>query len=208
MIEPSLVLNLDELATRSGVKPRTIRFYIQNGVLRPPIGMGPKSHYTEVHLHLLQIIRALREQYRPLEEIRDRVGQLSDEELRQLASERPAELPDSSVDFARKMLGRRSAGSASDYARRVLRGEPPTMEESRFPQPSQQPAFEDPKLAAPSNASPTYRQDGQREETEWRRINLTPDLELQVRLPVRHETWRFVNEIRRCVTRLMEGDRP
>ena len=47
---------LDELAQLTGVTVRTIRFYIQKGLLGRPEGEGRGSHYTADHLgRLLEI---------------------------------------------------------------------------------------------------------------------------------------------------------
>ena len=65
--------SISELAEEAGVSTRTIRYYVSEGLLPPPVGAGPNSRYTDAHLHQLGIIGRLKEQYLPLREIRRRL---------------------------------------------------------------------------------------------------------------------------------------
>jgi DNA-binding transcriptional MerR regulator len=63
--------NIDELAHRSGVPSRTIRFYNTQGMLPPPLMRGRVAYYNEEHLQVLSIIKELKEQQNlPLEVIK------------------------------------------------------------------------------------------------------------------------------------------
>lgn len=42
--------SIGELADKAGVSRRAIRFYVQNGVIPPPAGLGRGSYYTDEHL--------------------------------------------------------------------------------------------------------------------------------------------------------------
>lgn len=66
-------INIGQLAELSGVSRRTIRFYIQNGLLQPPLGAGRGHYYTEEHLRDLLRIKALKENNLSLEQV---AGQL------------------------------------------------------------------------------------------------------------------------------------
>lgn len=50
------MFNLDYLAKKTGVSRRTVRYYIQRGLLPPPLGQKRGSYYTEAHLERLQLI--------------------------------------------------------------------------------------------------------------------------------------------------------
>ncbi len=52
---------IDELAARGGVSRRTVRYYVQLGLLDVPTGLGRGRHYTQVHLDQLIRIRELQE---------------------------------------------------------------------------------------------------------------------------------------------------
>ncbi|HEX8217963.1 MAG TPA: MerR family transcriptional regulator [Chloroflexia bacterium] len=103
-------MTIQELADRAGVTTRTIRYYVEQGVLPPP-GRGRPSEYTGEHLRLLDAIRRLKEQYLPLEEIRDVLQRLTPQQLEEFlgrtASPPPAqEGPDSAVDYISRVLNR------------------------------------------------------------------------------------------------------
>jgi DNA-binding transcriptional MerR regulator len=48
-----------DLARLGGVPLRTVRFYIQQGLIDPPTGRGPGAHFDERHRHQLIRARAL-----------------------------------------------------------------------------------------------------------------------------------------------------
>jgi DNA-binding transcriptional MerR regulator len=52
-------LSIDQLATLGGVTRRTVRFYVQKGLLPGPIGAGRGATYTADHLQRLIRIRDL-----------------------------------------------------------------------------------------------------------------------------------------------------
>ena len=58
-----------ELAERGGVTRRTVRYYVQRGLLPTPLGTGRGPHYTPAHLERLIHIRKLQETGAPLAEI-------------------------------------------------------------------------------------------------------------------------------------------
>ena len=79
------MLKLDELATRAGVSPRTVRYYIQRGVLPAPNFKGPDTAYDERHLHALRAIKRLQEDHLPLDEIASALEGKGVDELKKLA---------------------------------------------------------------------------------------------------------------------------
>lgn len=74
MDEVTAFLGPDELAERAGVSRRTVRYYVQRGLLPAPQGLGRGKHYTEAHLQTLIRIRELQEGGVPLEEIAARLS--------------------------------------------------------------------------------------------------------------------------------------
>jgi len=65
--------SIGELADEAGVSTRTIRYYVSEGLLPPPVGAGPNSRYTDAHREQLEVIGRLKAQYLPLKEIRRRL---------------------------------------------------------------------------------------------------------------------------------------
>lgn len=73
---------LDELATLAGVTPRTVRYYIGEGLLPPAVNAGRNSTYTAEHRDRLRLIARLKTAYVPLREIRHRLGAMTPVEIR------------------------------------------------------------------------------------------------------------------------------
>ncbi len=65
--------SIGELADLADVSRRTVRYYIQRGLLPVPEGAGRGSRYTQRHLDALIEIRRLQESGRPLPEIAARL---------------------------------------------------------------------------------------------------------------------------------------
>jgi DNA-binding transcriptional MerR regulator len=61
---------IDELASLGGVSRRTVRYYVQEGLIPAPLGLGRGNHYTPEHLEQLLRVKALQDAGRTLDEIR------------------------------------------------------------------------------------------------------------------------------------------
>lgn len=61
--------SLEELSRLTGVSRRTIRYYIQRGLVTPPEGEKRGSFYTTNHLEQLLRVKRLTEKHIPLAEI-------------------------------------------------------------------------------------------------------------------------------------------
>jgi len=59
-----------ELADLGGVSRRTVRYYVQEGLIPAPLGVGRGDHYGREHLDRLLQVKALQEAGRTLDEIR------------------------------------------------------------------------------------------------------------------------------------------
>lgn len=68
---------IGDLADLGGVSRRTVRYYVQEGLLPAPFGVGRGNHYGREHLDQLLRVKALQESGRTLEEIRSSVGATS-----------------------------------------------------------------------------------------------------------------------------------
>ena len=65
--------NIETLAKLAGLTRRTIRYYVQKGLLEPPEGGGRGSYYTDAHLEQLQKTQKWSEQGVPLIHMKARV---------------------------------------------------------------------------------------------------------------------------------------
>lgn len=61
---------IDELAELAGVSRRTVRYYVQEGLLPAPLGLGRGRHYDRRHLERLVQVRTWQEAGRSLDDIR------------------------------------------------------------------------------------------------------------------------------------------
>jgi len=64
-------LGIRELASAGGVTRRTVRYYVQEGLIPPPLGLGRGDHYTEEHLQALIRVRTFQEQGLTIAQIRE-----------------------------------------------------------------------------------------------------------------------------------------
>jgi len=122
--------SLEDLADRSGIEARTIRSYIQQGLLRGPEAMGRNAYYVDHHLRRLKHIKRFKEFYGlQIREIRQLLLTLSDEDLEAWpgagavlpAREVPPPLstpppPQSALDFIRAVKARELAPPAAPQA--------------------------------------------------------------------------------------------
>jgi DNA-binding transcriptional MerR regulator len=83
---------LEELAAAAEVSPRTVRYYVQRGLLSAPEFRGRDTVYGEDHLARLRAIRKLQDQYLPLDAIQAELARRSRGELEKIA-ERPPPAP-------------------------------------------------------------------------------------------------------------------
>ncbi len=60
---------LEELARAADISPRTVRYYVQRGLLPAPQFRGRDTVYTADHLSRLKAIKKLQDQYLPLDAI-------------------------------------------------------------------------------------------------------------------------------------------
>lgn len=67
--------SIGELAEMGGVSRRTVRFYVQRGLLAPPHGVGRGAYYDAAHLARLLAVKHAQERGLPLDAIADQVGQ-------------------------------------------------------------------------------------------------------------------------------------
>lgn len=76
---------LEDLAREAGVAARTVRYYVQRGLLPAPEFRGRDTTYDDGHLARLRAIKRLQEAHLPLDEIQARLEGASRAELEKLA---------------------------------------------------------------------------------------------------------------------------
>lgn len=71
--------SLDELAARAGLSPRTVRYYIAEGLVSRPEGEKRGAHYLRRHLEQLLLIRRWTEAGLSLERVRELIAGAPDD---------------------------------------------------------------------------------------------------------------------------------
>ena len=107
---------LDELASLAGTSPRTVRYYVQRGLLPAPMFRGRDTAYTREHLARLRAIRHLQGRFLPLDAIEAELARLTPKELEHLGARTPTEHEAPADDATPKRQGVRSE-RASRWAR-------------------------------------------------------------------------------------------
>ena len=73
--------SLADLEREAKTSGRTIRYYISEGLLPPAYGRGPTATYDLGHLLRLRLIVSLKENRLGLQEIRDKLNGLTDDDI-------------------------------------------------------------------------------------------------------------------------------
>jgi len=224
---PDGIYSLADLCDLADVTPRTVRYYISQGLLRSPGTSGPGARYDDGHLARLRLVRRLQREHLPLAEIRARLAALSDEEAI-VEAEGPAELPvDSALDYVRGVLGSRTlrtppnapAAAAPNApvpapARsesRPLASTPPTASPAASPLVLRRVERVDDATTAPDEAATTASvipEPPGAERSQWERFVLAPDVELHVRRPLTRSQNRAVARLLEAARQLLEEDQP
>ena len=174
-------LDIRDLAAAAGVTTRTIRYYLQQGLLPSPGTRGPKTRYDRGLLDRLQLIKLLQRRHFPLSEIRSRLESLDDDGVRRALGS-PPELPlgTSALGYARGLIGNTDE---------------PRLESSRESlsiSPSIAAAAADATdLFGNATSSPERRAT----RSTWERFALASDVELHVRRPLSREQNRRVDRL-------------
>lgn len=190
-------LTLEELVNISGLPLRTVRFYIQEGLLPGPDSRGKNARYTEEHLERLVWIQRLKEHHRPLREIRILLNNMTPVEIKALL-EGQEKMQEYLSDFKGKeedaFSGSTVEKSALDYIRGV-EGKGPQIQE-----------IVDPKRYLKDNLSaPVSLSVGKQENRtsslfahfpeSWQRIIIRDGIELNLRMPISSEDKARIDEL-------------
>lgn len=195
--------SLTELADLAGVTPRTVRYYMSQGLLPSSGSSGPGAKYDDAHLGRLRLVRKLQREHLPLAEIRQRLAGLDDMAIATLAAHPAAvaDPQDSALDYIRRVLGPQPAS-------------PKRMLADLQPPPgytlAAEPATVDPMPAATARTPITLGVEpapGRSfERSQWERIPLAPDIELHVRRPLPRPLAKQVDRLVSIARDLLEED--
>lgn len=172
--------SLDQLSKESGVTPRTVRYYVAEGLLPPPVTTGRYATYSQEHVDRLHAIGVLKEMYLPLREIRHRLSTLTRDQMRDpafLATLSQIAAVDRASERARSEPVRANEDSAASYLQRHA----PHQQE-----PARQPRAYAPSAPMPAPAPPAA--------DTWERFQVTRDAELLIRSDRVHRLGRRLRQ--------------
>ena len=187
--------SIAELADLAGVTPRTVRYYLAQGLLPSAGQTGPGTRYAESHLARLRLIRQLQAEHLPLADIRRRLVDLDDDAIVALAQQdEPPAPPDSALDYVRAILHETPAPYSGSLLRRV----PMPLAMSALPTAA---ATSAERLGEShhSTAMPGDR-------SQWERIVLATDIELHIRRPLGRTQSKRVDRLVTIARELLEED--
>ncbi len=76
--------SIEDLARRSGLSVRTVRYYMQQGLLPGPDTAGKYASYSQHHLDHLTMVQRLKGLHLPLKQIQRLIANMPREDMRQL----------------------------------------------------------------------------------------------------------------------------
>lgn len=187
--------SLQELAGAAGVTPRTVRYYISEGLLPSP-DRGPRAQYDPDQLARLRLIRQLQRNHLPLAEIRRRLTELSDAEVHAALSA-PPELdePQSALEYVRSVLQEPARPS---FNARLAGADAAPM----APTTMRRLAAERPLPAPPAAQGASVQPD----RSHWERVSLSPDVELHIRRPLTRWENRAVSRLIGLARQVLEEE--
>jgi len=75
---------IEELARRGGLSLRTLRYYIQEGLMPGPDTAGKYASYSQHHLDHITIIKRLKSLHLPLKEIRNLISNMTPRDMKRI----------------------------------------------------------------------------------------------------------------------------
>ncbi len=189
-------LTLEDLVNISGLPIRTVRFYIQEGLLPGPDSRGKNARYTEEHLERLEWIQRLKEHHRPLREIRILLNNMTPREIKALLNgqEKMQEYLSNFNVKGEDAIDHLPVGnSALDYIRSVEGKEGKTQEAT------------DPTVNLNLSASASVSPSSIDIRESWQRIVIGDGIELNLKLPIRSEDKARIDELIAFTRRLFRN---
>ena len=176
-METDTALSLAELARQADVTPRTVRYYIVQGLLPGPIGQGGGAKNGASHLDRIRLIKRLQQTHLPLADIRARVATLNDDAVADLLAEPEEPTPpaqgEPALTYIRNLLAQSS--SVREAPAQFMPSAALAAAPAPLPQPSSKPSTS--------------------ERSTWERIVLAPDIEIHVRRPLDRQSNKDLEQL-------------
>jgi DNA-binding transcriptional MerR regulator len=168
---------INQLARQANVSVRTIRYYINEGLLPSPEVRGRYSYYDESYLLRIRLIKRLQDAFLPLKEIRLQMEALDIAEIKNLLAEKDEKnIPASELSRLEYNIlpGIKETSSAAEYITRILEARPVVPGRLERTGHRQLQAAPSAPLAAKQVLKGADRND------TWRRVEIIPGIELHI----------------------------
>jgi DNA-binding transcriptional MerR regulator len=187
-------LLIHELAERAGISVRTIRYYIEEGLLPQPSYQGKYSYYHLNYLDRLELIRRLKDSYLPLREIREIMTSLSDDEVQLKLKEQPMTSPKQGNEPLPAQQAGKPGENALRYINQLMEDQTRyktkgTGSKSTSKIDDQNEIWMHARISSPKSSP------ADTDEQTWQRITLAPGVELHLRQPVDSSTQSRVQQV-------------
>jgi DNA-binding transcriptional MerR regulator len=180
-------LDIKALCEQADVTPRTVHFYIQQGLLPPATASGPGARYTEGHLARLRLIRLLQKRHLPLSTIGRALKSLNDDQVQllvEVGKRLPSETSDSALDYVRGVVSESKEAPWGQLLSRTDRDGAVFYDAAELSPQSLWRALE-----APPGAPQAPRR------SQWERYALADAFELHVQRPLSREQRRQLEKL-------------
>ena len=208
------------LAEEAEVTTRTIRYYVAEELLPAPAGSGRAATYSDEHLARLRLIKVLKDEYLPLNEIRSLMAGLDYQAVKELLAEKqrsevPPPAPESAKAYLQTLLHPPQTPEPSPtFMRHKVKAQQSQGQEIKLQALKKRSSgandHQDLSEAAPDLAGDETTEAGPASAeqpaalTRWRRITLTPDIELHVKEGLEHGgLWPKINQLIKIARQLL-----
>lgn len=113
-------LTLEDLAKLSKMSIRTLRYYIQEGLLPGPDTRGKFASYSREHLARIKMIKRLKDKYLPLQQIKQLLDNMSEDDIHQMMQYQDELYPgmnQARFEISQEVSSPETASNALDYIR-------------------------------------------------------------------------------------------
>jgi DNA-binding transcriptional MerR regulator len=199
-------LTIEDLAEESGLSLRTIRYYMQEGLLPGPDTAGKYASYSQTHLDHLAMIQRLKALHLPLKEIRHLIENMTEVDMHRILEYQDAFQLDLGKHRSRTEESRSpgSKSSALDYIRELEERQVRYRSLADSPAPKQSINLERRGLMQtnqPNNAGSLPEV----EKESWTKIILQDDVELSIREKPGEKYQREIGELIRFAENLFKS---
>jgi DNA-binding transcriptional MerR regulator len=202
--EAMVEFTISELEEKTGMNRRTIHFYVKEGVIDPPSGLGGGARYNEQHLLRLLLTRELQKSHLKLSGIKETLDRMSLDEMRELERKAAHHAPTQGKNTLELWLesklpgGERLSGKAAPPN--------PMADPWNFSFLDLAKGLDSPKpekAPAPSAATPRHGQPAPGKAERWERLKIIDGVELHIRSdlasPLRRQLWDRFEWLRQSI---------